>query len=319
MPGLVEAHGLHKAFPVRGGVLRGVRGYIRAVDGVSLSIAAGETLGVVGESGCGKTTLGRLLVGLLRPDQGSIVLEGKPLQAWRDRRALYQQIQMIFQDPLAALDPRFTIAQSVAEPLRALGCCPRREVLGRVKQILREVQLPDTVFYAYPHELSGGMLQRVVIARAMVVRPRFVVCDEPVSSLDLSIQGQILQLLQELQQKYRTAYLFISHDLAVVHKMSRRIAVMYLGRVVESGPADRIIRQPRHPYTEALLAAVPRITPEGMVLPIRPLAGEPPSPKALPSGCRFRTRCPLATPDCAAQDPPVTEQPPGHGAACLYR
>jgi oligopeptide/dipeptide ABC transporter ATP-binding protein len=247
------------------------------------------------------------------------LLEGRPLGDWlnRDARALRQRMQMVFQDPLDSLDPRQTIRESVAEPLRILPLA-RRQRHWRVAQALEEVHLPLEVANAYPHELSGGQRQRVGIARAMIGRPSFVLCDEAVSSLDLSIRMQVLQLLLRMQRERAVAYGFISHDLGVVRAVSHQVAVMYLGKIVESGPVEDVLASPQHPYTEALIAAVPAPDPEKLIR-VQLLAGEPPSPRAVPSGCRFRTRCPIARDRCAAEEPPLVEKSPGRLLACHFR
>ena len=315
---LLEAKGLVKRFPVRRGVLQRPQEWVTAVDGVSLTAEPGRTLGIVGESGCGKSTLGRIVLGLLKPDSGQVVFEGRDLAKSLKQNAsdLRRKIQTVFQDPLESLDPRWPVGRSIAEPL-ALLKLTRKETESRVHEALESVQLPAEISHAFPHELSGGQRQRVGIARAIIVRPSFVVCDEAVSSLDVSIRGQVLALLADLQKKQGMAYWFISHDLAVVKAISQRVAVMYLGRVVELGPAQAVFETPWHPYTEALLAAVPTL--EKGQAPLRLLPGEPPSARAIPSGCRFRTRCPLAQPRCAAEDPPLEEKQPGRWVACHFR
>ena len=317
---LLEARGLVKRYPIRSGLLRRIRGWVRAVDGVSFHIEPGETLGLVGESGCGKTTLGRMVMGLLRADGGAVLLDGRPLSAWlrADRAALRRRLQLIFQDPLDSLDPRFTIQQTIAEPLRATSTLSRVHVAARVRAALEAVQLPAELLQSYPHELSGGQRQRVGLARALVVEPGLIVCDEPVSSLDLSIQAEMLRLLRALQAQRRMAYLFISHDLSVVEAVSRRVAVMYLGAIVEVAPTAQLMREPWHPYTEALLAAVPRPDPD-QAGRVKPLGGEPPSPSRIPSGCRFRTRCPLAQARCEQEEPALEEKAPGRFVACHFR
>ena len=317
---LLDVRQLTKTFPVRSGLLRRVRGLVRAVDRVSFSLEAGQTLGLVGESGCGKTTLGRLVLGLLANDGGEVTFEGRTLREWlrRDRQGLRRRMQIIFQDPFDSLDPRFTIEQTIAEPLRAANGGASGEVARRVRDVIHEVQLSSDLLGAYPHELSGGQRQRVGIARAIAVQPTLIVCDEPVSSLDLSIQAQVLQLLDLLQRQHRMAYLFISHDLSVVEAVSQRIAVMYLGAIVEVGPTAQLIEHPWHPYTQALLAAVPRPAPEQAV-PVQPLGGEVPSPSRIPSGCRFRTRCPIAEAICEREEPPLIEKEPGRFVACHFR
>jgi len=314
---LLEVRDVSKRYPVRAGLLRQVRGWVKAVDRVSLSVEPGETLGLVGESGCGKTTLGRMMLGLIARNEGEVSFDGRPLDAWlKQPSAFRQRIQVVFQDPLDSLDPRYTIEQVIAEPLRALRVCAPGEVSARVREALRSVQLPEELMGSYPHELSGGQRQRVGIARAMALRPKLVVCDEPVSSLDLSIQAQVLQLLHKLQRELGVAYLLISHDLGVVQAMSRRIAVMYLGSIVEIAPAAELMRDPWHPYTQALLAAVPRPDPERH--PVQLLQGDPPSPRQIPSGCRFRTRCPLAQGRCEQEEPQLVEAAPGRFVACHF-
>ncbi len=258
---LLEVKSLTKRFPIRGGIFRRPRGWVEAVEGVSFSLHAGETLGLVGESGCGKTTLGRLILGLLPADGGKVFFDGLLLSDWLkgDPAGLRRRMQVIFQDPLDSLDPRFTIVRSIAEPLRACKPDTAEAIRRQVKDALAEVQLPSEVMGAYPHELSGGQRQRVGIARAITVRPKLIVCDEPVSSLDLSIQAQVLQLLDRLQKKYEIAYLFISHDLSVVEVLSQQVAVMSQGRVVEMGPTWQVMHNPKHTYTRTLLSAVPRL------------------------------------------------------------
>ncbi len=316
---LLEVRGLVKRFAVRQGLLRLTIGWVRAVDAVTLSVERAQTLGIVGESGCGKSTLGRLAMGLLNPETGEVLVDGQPLAAWlhKDKPALRQRLQMVFQDPLDSLDPRLPVRESIAEPLQHKRLS-RRDINARVRQALQEVQLPPEVAIAYPHELSGGQRQRVGIARAMIVEPAFVLCDEAVSSLDVSVRMQVLHLLARLQKEKGVAYWFISHDLAVVRAVSHEVAVMYLGAVVERGPAEAVLSQPWHPYTEALVAAVPRPDPEKLVR-VQPLAGEVPSPQAVPSGCRFRTRCPLAQERCAREEPALLEKSPGRWVACHFR
>ena len=303
-----------------GGALFGRRRALTAVDRVSFDLAAGETLGVVGESGCGKSTLGRAVLRLVESSAGSIRFEGRDLAgldaaALRDLR---RDMQMIFQDPLAALDPRMTVEQIVAEPLASfrpeLGRAARRE---QVAAMLRRVGLAPEHGQRYPHEFSGGQCQRIGIARAMMLAPKLVVCDEPVSALDMSIQAQIVNLLVALQEEMGQALIFISHNLLIVRHVAHRIAVLYLGRLVELGPAEQVFGAPRHPYTRALIAAVPVADPvrERARRPL-PVHGEPPSPLDPPSGCAFRTRCPFATDICAQQRPAL--EGTSHAVACHH-
>ncbi len=314
---LVVLESVSKHYPIQAGLLKKTVGQVQAVDRVSLEIFPGETLGLVGESGCGKTTLGRMLIGLLPSNGGQLQFEGRALGDWLslDEAQLRSKMQIIFQDPLDSLDPRYTIAQSIEEPLlndKTLNAQQRRT---RIEEMLEDVQLPKKVMNAYPHELSGGQRQRVGIARAMIVKPSFVLCDEPVSSLDLSIQVQVLHLLKDLQEKHGTAYLFISHDLAVVSAVSHRIAVMYLGSIVELADKKSLMQNPQHPYTQALLAAMPKPDPSQKEL-LKTLEGDPPLAHQRPSGCRFRTRCPIAESRCVHEEPPLEEKSPGHWAAC---
>ncbi len=310
-------------FPVRtrDGLFGRVRA-LKAVDGVSFDLAAGETLGVVGESGCGKSTLGRAVLQLIAPTAGSVVWMGDEIAglgagAMRPHR---RRMQIIFQDPLASLDPRMTVGEIIAEPLRTfeprLG---RREIRDRVRDMLAKVGLLPQMINRYPHEFSGGQCQRIGVARAMVLRPKLIVCDEPVSALDVSIQGQIINLLMELQAEFGVALIFISHNLAVVRHISHRIMVLYLGHVVEIADRDSLYRAPLHPYTKALVSAVP-IPDPGIERKKRRLvlSGDLPSPLAPPSGCVFRTRCPLAEARCAEAAPALEDAAPDHRVACHF-
>jgi oligopeptide/dipeptide ABC transporter ATP-binding protein len=315
---IVRVENLRKHFPVkRGLVVKRVVGWVRAVDDVSFEIAAGETLGIVGESGCGKSTLGRTLLRLYEPTSGRILVEGIDL-ASLDRRALAAQrrsMQMIFQDPYASLDPRMTVGSIIGEPFLIHGGYSRTEVRERIAELMRLVELSPAFIDRYPHEFSGGQRQRIGIARALALSPKIVVCDEPISALDVSIQAQVINLLKDLQQRLGLTYVFISHDLSMVRHISTRIAVMYLGRIVEIADRDTIFRSPRHPYTKALLSAVcvPRVDSrdDGIVL-----EGDPPDPAAPPPGCRFSSRCPLVFERCRKEEPQLTTRGPSHRAAC---
>jgi oligopeptide/dipeptide ABC transporter ATP-binding protein len=305
---LLEVAGLAKHYPLKGGRL------VRAVDGVDLSLAPGEALGLVGESGCGKSTVARLVLRLVPPTSGSIRFEGQEIAPLSEAalRPLRRHMQIIFQNPHAALNPRRTVFASVAEPLVVQGTAGA-DIQARVAALLRQVGLPEGFLWRYPHELSGGQKQRVCIARALALAPRLLVLDEPTSALDVSVQAQILEFLQELRARLGLAYLFISHNLAVVRQVCDRVAVMYLGRIVEEGPAERIFASPRHPYTRALVASVLPPRPAG--LPEAPLGGDVPNAAEIPPGCRFAPRCPLRMERCTREDPALTGDPP-HRAAC---
>ena len=311
---LAEGKHLSKTFPVKG---QGKGAALHAVSGVDLAVYEGETLALVGESGCGKSTLGRLLLGLLPPTQGQVFFDGQDLAALPPARlrALRRQMQLVFQDTAAALNPRWTVGQSLAEPLRIHNLCPRGEYAARGAALLTQVGLAPDLLDRYPHQLSGGQRQRVGLARALALSPRLVVCDEPVSALDVSVQAQMLNLLADLQASQGLTYVLISHDLGVVRHSADRVCVMFLGRVCEVGPTQALFSAPRHPYTKFLLDSVPRPDPtrrgEGREL----LPGEIPSPVTPPSGCRFRTRCPYAAPVCA-QAPPPLQGTGEHRVAC---
>jgi peptide/nickel transport system ATP-binding protein len=305
---LLLARGLRKHFPVGGGLLGRNRKVVRAVDDLTLSVAKGETLGVVGESGCGKSTVARLLIRLIRPDAGTMVLDGDPVDEPHGITVneLRRQVQMVFQDSYASLNPRLTIAETLAFAPRAHGL-PAAEARSRVRDLLSRVGLePDTYAERYPHELSGGQRQRVNIARALALRPRLIILDEAVSALDKSVEAQVLNMLVDLKQDLGLTYVFISHDLNVVQYLSDRVLVMYLGKIVELGPVDAIYGDPQHPYTRALLSARPSMDPRKRTNEA-PIQGDPPNPIDPPSGCRFRTRCPYAEEVCGRIEPALTE------------
>ena len=309
-----------KYFPVRAGFLRAPK-LVRAVDDVTIDVKAGETLGLVGESGCGKSTLGRLVLRLDDPTDGEILFEGIDLAGLEGdaMTAVRKKMQVIFQDPYSSLNPRMTVGQIIAEPIRVHGILPRGKISERVAELLQVVGLFPYMALRYPHELSGGQRQRVGIARALAVNPRVIVCDEAVSALDVSIQGQVINLLEDLQQKLGLTYLFIAHDLAVVRHISTKVAVMYLGRIVEYASADELFANPKHPYTQALLAAAP--VPDPVIERTRPrsiIKGELPSPLNPPKGCVFHPRCPLMTEECRMGVPAQRELAPGHSAACIH-
>ena len=312
---LAQANGLSKTFPVKGRK----DAVLHAVSQVDLTIYQGETLALVGESGCGKSTLGRLLLGLLDPTEGQVLFNGQDLAklSAKDLRTLRRQMQMVFQDTAAALNPRLDVEGILSEPLRIHDLCPKDQWRARCGQLLDQVGLSRDLLDRYPHEISGGQRQRVVIARALALEPRLVVCDEPVSALDVSVQAQMLNLLADLQASNHLTYLFVSHDLSVVRHIADRVCVMFLGRVCEIGPVQEIFRHPRHPYTRFLLDSVPRPDPTLRDKEKTVLAGEIPSPVDPPSGCRFRTRCPYAQEICAREVPEM--QSVGEGqVACHF-
>jgi oligopeptide/dipeptide ABC transporter ATP-binding protein len=314
---LLKVEHLVKHFPLRSALFGRSNGAVQAVDGVSFTLAVGETLALVGESGCGKSTTGRLVLRLLKPTSGRVLFDGDDLTALpetamrRHRRAL----QIIFQDPFASLNPRMTVGQMLEEPLALHGLAPGRE-RERVAEVLGLVGLSPQHARRYPHEFSGGQRQRIGIARALAVEPRLIVCDEPVSALDVSIQAQVINLLADLQARFGLSYVFIAHDLAVVKHIATRVAVMYLGRIVEYADKRALFAAPRHPYTQALLASIPVPDP-AMRRERRVLQGDVPNPAAPPSGCRFRTRCPHATARCATESPPLVDDD-GHAVACHF-
>ncbi len=314
---LMEVRNLKKYFPVRTGVLQRVSAYVQAVDDVSFTVREGETLGLVGESGCGKTTIGRTVLRLTEPTAGSVQFEGRNLFALKGRelKEARRDLQIIFQDPYASLDPRVQIGDSVMEGLDVHHVGNSKERFQLVIDTLKKVGLEEYHAKRYPHEFSGGQRQRIGIARALALRPRFIVCDEPVSALDVSIQSQVLNILKDLQAEFKLTYLFIAHNLGVVEHISDRVAVMYLGKMVELADRDELFRNPMHPYTRALMSAIPIPDPtlkrERIIL-----KGDVPSPVNPPKGCRFHPRCPIAVAHCAVEEPPFIEKSPGHSVAC---
>jgi len=314
---LVEVRELVKHYPVLGGILQRPQAYVQAVDGVSFKIKAGETFGLVGESGCGKTTVGRSILRLISATSGEVFYKGSDILKMQPRevQALRRNMQIIFQDPYSSLDPRLKIAESVGLPLYVHGMKDAKQRKEIVATLLDKVGLESYRHKHYPHKLSGGQLQRVGIARALVLNPQFIVCDEPVSALDVSIQAQILNLLSDLQAEFGLTYLFIAHNLSVVKHFSDRIAVMYLGKIVELAERNELYQNALHPYTQALMSAIPIPKPtqkrERVIL-----TGDVPSPLNPPAGCRFHTRCPVAMEQCQHQEPEFTEVKPGHWAAC---
>lgn len=316
---LVEVRHLKKYFPVQSGIIRRTVAHVQAVDDVSFEVYPGETLGLVGESGCGKTTAGRLVLRLLEPTGGTVLFEGRDIFAVRggELKALRRNMQMIFQDPYSSLDPRLPIGEAVMEGLNIHGIGTPQERFERMLDTLAKVGLEPYHARRYPHEFSGGQRQRIGIARALALHPKFIVCDEPVSALDVSIQSQVLNLLKDLQQEFGLTYLFIAHNLSVVEHISDRVAVMYLGKIVEVAGRQEIFDHPLHPYTKALLSAIPipnpRLKRERIIL-----KGDVPSPIRPPSGCRFHPRCPWARPRCSEEEPLLRELATGHRVACHF-
>ena len=314
---LLEVQGLKKHFEIRKGLFGRVSGHVKAVDGVDLTLDAGETLGLVGESGCGKTTAGRTILRLLEPTAGVARFEGRDIfqMPSQELRLLRRQMQIIFQDPYSSLNPRVNVERIIGEALQVHGILKGDALKDRVVELVEKVGLLPSHLGRFPHEFSGGQRQRIGIARALALNPKFIVCDEAVSALDVSIQAQVINLLEELQEELGLAYLFIAHDLAVVKHISDRIAVMYLGRVVERADRDALFADPRPPYTQALLSAIPVPKPRREKKRII-LQGDVPNPINPPSGCHFHPRCPYATDKCKSEAPPTVEISPGHSAAC---
>lgn len=314
---LIQVKNLVKYFPVREGLLQRVKDYVRAVDNVSFVVREGETLGMVGESGCGKTTIGRTMLRLIEPTSGSVIIDGKDVLklAGAEMKAMRRNMQIIFQDPYASLDPRMPIGESVMEGLNIHRIGTPKERYEIMLDTLKKVGLEDYHARRYPHEFSGGQRQRIGIARALALRPKFIVCDEPVSALDVSIQSQVLNILKDLQQEFGLTYLFIAHNLSVVEHISNRVAVMYLGKMVELSDRDDLFAHPLHPYTRALMSAIP--IPDPTLKRERTiLKGDVPSPLNPPSGCRFHPRCPIAVEICSKQEPEFREATPDHWVAC---
>lgn len=314
---LLRVENVYKHFPIRGGLLQRTVAWVKAVDGVSFTVKKGETLGLVGESGCGKTTIGRSILRLIPATGGNVLFEGKDVYKLKgnDLKALRKDMQIVFQDPYSSLDPRMPIGESVGEGLLVHGMRDAKQRNAAVLEALKRVGLEDYHARRYPHEFSGGQRQRIGIARALALRPKFIVCDEPVSALDVSIQSQVLNLLKDLQKEFGLTYLFIAHNLSVVEHISDRVGVMYLGRMVELTDRESLFADPLHPYTKALLSAIP--IPDPTVKRERTiLQGDVPSPVNPPKGCHFHPRCPLAMDKCRVDDPQLKELKPGHLVAC---
>lgn len=317
---LLEVKDLRKHYPITKGVFKRTAGYVYAVDGISLTIQHGETLGLVGESGCGKSTAGKCITQLISSTSGEVMLDGRRIDnlSGEALREIRREVQVIFQDPYSSLSPRMSAGAIVAEPLVNYQIAKGKALKDMVASLFEKVGLRADQMIRSPHEFSGGQRQRIGIARALALRPKLIVCDEPVSALDVSVQAQVINLLEDLQQEFKLSYLFVAHDLAVVEHISQRVAVMYLGKIVEIGEKTELFSNPRHPYTEALLSAVPEPDPEIKKARIV-LSGDVPSPISPPSGCRFHTRCPIAEKHCAIEEPKLREVAAGQFVACHLR
>jgi peptide/nickel transport system ATP-binding protein len=320
-PILLEVRNLKKHFPIQKGILRRTVGHVRAVDGVNLFVREGETLGLVGESGCGKTTTGRLILRAIEPTEGDVLFRKNGAMVniaeipSNELKAFRKDLQIIFQDPFSSLNPRMTVMDIISEPLRIHGLAKGNELKTKVRELLEAVGLRAQHMNRYPYAFSGGQRQRIGVARALALRPKLIVCDEPVSALDVSVQAQVINLLGDLQHEFGLTYLFIAHDLSVVEHISNRVAVMYLGNIVETAKAEDLYANPLHPYTEALMSAVPRTDPEHKSNRIL-LAGDVPSPAKPPPGCKFHPRCQYVQPICSQETPQIVEYSPDHYAAC---
>ncbi|PPA72341.1 ABC transporter ATP-binding protein [Jeotgalibacillus proteolyticus] len=315
---LLDIQNLKTYYPVKGGFLKRTVGNVKAVDDISFTINKGETLGLVGESGCGKSTTGRTILRLLKPTEGKIIFEGKDIttiSGTRLRKAR-QDFQMVFQDPYASLNPTQSVGEIISEPLKNYKSMSKKDIKDEVMDLLSRVGLPPEAYHKYGHEFSGGQRQRIGIARALALKPKLIIADEPVSALDVSVQSQVLNLLKELQDEFKLTYLFIAHDLSVVKHMSDRIGVMYLGNLVEIATNDSLYAEPLHPYTQALISAIPEPNPKKRKKRII-LQGDVPSPQNPPSGCPFHTRCPMAKEECSKVKPILKEVKPGHHVACI--